>query len=63
MNTWERYIKNFVSFLKIEKGLSENSILAYQRDVTKLMEYCMDHQLENPTNVDLTTKRFCIYFA
>ena len=53
MNTWERYIKNFVSFLKIEKGLSENSILAYQRDVTKLMEYCMDHLLENPTKVDL----------
>ena len=53
MNTWERYIKNFVSFLKIEKGLSENSILAYQRDVTKLMEYCIDHQFENPTKVDL----------
>jgi integrase/recombinase XerD len=53
MNTWERYIKNFVSFLKIEKGLSENSILAYQRDVTKLMEYCTDHQRDNPTLVGL----------
>lgn len=53
MNTWERYIKNFVSFLKIEKGLSENSILAYQRDVQKLMEFSIDHSLDKPTLVYL----------
>ncbi|MFM7300057.1 MAG: site-specific tyrosine recombinase XerD, partial [Crocinitomicaceae bacterium] len=29
-----------VSYLKIEKGLSENSILAYSNDVEKLKEYC-----------------------
>lgn len=34
--SWERYIKNFVAYLKIEKGLSENTIFAYQRDVLKL---------------------------
>lgn len=33
---WERYIKDFVSYLKIEKGLAHNSILAYQRDVVLL---------------------------
>lgn len=33
---WSRYIKNFVAYLKIEKGLAENSIFAYQRDVEKL---------------------------
>lgn len=44
--TWERYIKHFVSYLKIEKGLAENSILAYQRDVQKLMEFALEHQLE-----------------
>lgn len=43
---WERYIKHFVSYLKIEKGLAENSILAYQRDVQKLMEFAVEHQLE-----------------
>ncbi|MFM8596474.1 MAG: site-specific tyrosine recombinase XerD [Flavobacteriales bacterium] len=36
---WERYIKDFVSYLKIEKGLAFNSILAYQRDVTLLSHY------------------------
>lgn len=39
---WEHYIKNFVSYLKIEKGLAENSIFAYQRDVLKLRTYCED---------------------
>lgn len=42
MNSWERYIKQFVSFLKIERGLAENSIMAYQRDVIKLAEYSED---------------------
>jgi integrase/recombinase XerD len=46
MNTWERYIKNFVSFLKIEKGLAENSVLAYQRDVQKLMDFAVDNNLK-----------------
>ncbi len=36
---WGRYIKEFVSYLKIEKGLSENSIFAYQQDVVKLEQF------------------------
>jgi integrase/recombinase XerD len=39
MSTWNRYIKDFVSYLKIEKGLAENSIFAYQKDVDKLFQY------------------------
>ena len=34
-------IKNFISYLKIEKGLAENSILAYQNDVVKLSEFAL----------------------
>jgi integrase/recombinase XerD len=41
MSTWNRYIKDFVSYLKIEKGLAENSIFAYQKDVDKLFQYAM----------------------
>lgn len=37
--TWERYIKDFVSYLKIEKGLADNSIFAYQNDVSKLRDF------------------------
>ena len=39
MSNWSRYIKNFVSYLKIEKGLAENSIFAYQNDVAKLHDF------------------------
>jgi len=40
VQSWNRYIKDFVSFLKIERGLAENSIFAYQNDVKKLMDFC-----------------------
>jgi len=44
MSTWNRYIKNFVSYMKIEKGLAENSIFAYQKDVEKLVQYATSIQ-------------------
>lgn len=57
MQSWNRYIKDFVSFLKIERGLAENSIFAYQNDVQKLMDFCegmnlspLDVTSENLTN-------------
>ena len=46
MSNWSRYITEFVSFLKIEKGLSSNSIIAYQNDVDKLAGYCSDRKIK-----------------
>ena len=46
MSVWDRYIKDFVSFLKIEKGLAENSIFAYQNDVSKLADFAMMKHIE-----------------
>jgi integrase/recombinase XerD len=40
MKDWERYIKQFVHYLKIERSLAENSIFAYQQDVFKLKDFC-----------------------
>ena len=45
MSNWERYIKDFVSFLKIEKGLADNSIFAYQNDVSKLYDFALARKL------------------
>lgn len=45
MSNWERYIKDFVSFLKIEKGLAENSIFAYQNDVAKLYDFAQARKI------------------
>jgi integrase/recombinase XerD len=45
MRNWERYIKQFVHYLKIERSLAENSILAYQQDIEKLKDACMAREL------------------
>jgi len=36
---WKRIIKEYGGFLKLEKGLSLNSIEAYLSDLTKLKQY------------------------
>ena len=53
MSNWSRYITEFVSFLKIEKGLSSNSIIAYQNDVEKLASYCQEQKI-NMKEVEYT---------
>tara|TARA_Y100001933_G_scaffold258388_1_gene306351 strand:+ start:210 stop:1112 length:903 start_codon:yes stop_codon:yes gene_type:complete len=45
VSTWSRYITEFVSYLKIERGLSSNSIIAYTNDINKLKNYCEDNNL------------------
>ena len=55
MSNWNRYIKEFVSYLKIEKGLAENSIFAYQNDVAKLHDFSVsiDKNAEQISYIDL----------
>jgi integrase/recombinase XerD len=50
LSNWSCDIKNFVSYLKIEKGLAENSILAYQNDVAKLCDFAVSNQ-KSPTEI------------
>lgn len=38
--TWEAEIHDYKNFLKLERGLSANSIEAYLRDINKLSSYC-----------------------
>lgn len=57
---WNRYIKDFITYLKIEKGLSPNSIEAYQRDIEKLWTFALDakkepEQLTYPDLVEFMT--------
>lgn len=39
MNQWEKEIRAFEYYLKIERSLSPNSILAYQQDIEKLARF------------------------
>lgn len=54
MREWEIKMRDFVNYLKIERGLAENSIFAYQRDVVKLKEFCEPIEL-TPTQVSFDT--------
>lgn len=50
MDAWDRYIKDFGSYLKIERGLSVNSIEAYQQDTLKLRDFARGLDT-NPTSI------------
>lgn len=50
---WSQCIDDFVSYLKIEKGLAENSVLAYQNDVHKLSDFA---QARNCTPINIKHK-------
>ncbi len=43
---WNLLHKQFIAYLRIEKGLAENTCLAYQQDLQKLMDFCLSRQLE-----------------
>ncbi len=42
MDAWTNIIKNYTTYLKLEKGLSENSIEAYIRDISRFGNFCVD---------------------
>ena len=37
--TWKQSFRNFETYLRLEKSLSDNSVEAYQNDVVKLERY------------------------
>lgn len=42
---WKNALQDYSSFLKIEKGLSENTILGYSNDVKKLIEFLENNNI------------------
>lgn len=50
MSNWEHYINDFIAYLKIEKGLAENSIEAYTTDVKKLRDFSLSIK-KNPLEI------------
>ena len=54
MNPWTNIIKNYTTYLKLEKGLSENSIEAYIRDVSRFGNYCVDLLPQDVSGKDIS---------
>jgi integrase/recombinase XerD len=53
---WRPSIKGFRAYLKLEKGLSENSVEAYSRDIEKLQQYAETENLK-PETITLSNLR------
>ena len=54
MKLWANIIKNFSNYLRLERGLSHNSIEAYVRDVSKLASYKADKSPKFISKQDVT---------
>ena len=54
--SWKNIIKDFIQYMKIERGLSENSIKNYVIDVSELMHFIKKNEInEKPQNCSKET--------
>jgi len=53
MQSWAKYIKGYTTYLKIERGLSENSLTNYLFDINRLLKYLEENTI-TVTPVDIT---------
>jgi len=59
---WKQAISDYCSFLRIERGLSENSILNYSLDITKLAKWLDENAISStPINIEEETIQQFIY--
>lgn len=52
--TWRRYRRDFETYLRLEKGLADNSVAAYLRDVGHMERFMVEQEIE-PEDVSLDT--------
>ena len=59
---WHQALEDYTSYLKIERGLSHNSISSYSRDVKKLISFLEVNDISlSPIKIDKTTIQEFIY--
>lgn len=59
---WKHALKDFTTYLKLERGLSKNSILSYSRDIEKLMTFLEVNDFNTtPILIDKQTVQQFIY--
>ncbi len=49
---WEDYTKGFSDYLKLDKGVAENTQKAYVNDVQKLADYLSEKRIKSPLKVE-----------
>ncbi len=59
---WQHALKDYQNYLRLERGLSENSIVNYSLDIKKLMRWLHDNQIEvSPIAINEETIKDFIY--
>ena len=59
---WEQVLKDFEYYLKIERGMSPNSIVSYMLDIEKLIRFLSAHELsDTPATITAETLRNFVY--
>ena len=59
---WQHAIKDYKHYLKIERGLSQNSITNYEFDINKLINYLEEYDINvSPINISGDTIQTFIY--
>ncbi len=58
---WKGSIKSFTAYLKLERGLSQNTILGYTNDLKKLALWCDERDLK-PLKVSVQDLRDYLFF-
>jgi len=62
MKSWVKYINDYKSYLKIERGLSVNSVTNYAFDMQKLTDYLVHNSIDvSPINITEDTLQQFIY--
>ena len=59
---WQHALKEYQLFLKIERGLSKNTVESYTRDIQKLMSFLEENEISiSPIQIDLVVVQRFIY--
>ena len=59
---WEQVLKDFEYYLKIERGMSPNSVVSYMLDIEKLIRFLSVHELsDTPATITAETLRNFVY--
>ena len=59
---WEQVLKDFEYYLKIERGMSPNSVVSYMLDIEKLIRFLSAHELSDaPATITAETLRNFVY--
>tara|TARA_R110000823_G_scaffold223255_6_gene351425 strand:- start:87 stop:986 length:900 start_codon:yes stop_codon:yes gene_type:complete len=62
MSNWKSYIKEYQNYLKLERGLSTNTILNYTFDIEKLVLFLETNSItQNPINISEETIQQFVY--